>query len=127
LSVLLLLAIVLSVLPRFTASRYFFDIVKHFVCLVWHCTWVPGWETFANRRKNRKLTIFNKIHNKYICLLYLFNCLPPVTSDVNKYNLRNNQNYVPPRCRLRTSASSFIPSTVLLWNNLDISIRNYPT
>jgi hypothetical protein len=50
-----------------------------------------------------------------------------VTSDVNNYNLRNNQNYVPPRCRLRTSASSFIPSTVSLWNNLDISIRNSPT
>ena len=30
-------------------------------------------------------------------------------------------------CRLRTSASSFIPSTVSLWNNLDISIRNSPT
>ena len=27
----------------------------------------------------------------------------------------------------RTSASSFIPSTVSLWNNLDISIRNSPT
>jgi len=50
-----------------------------------------------------------------------------VTSDVNNYNLRNNQNYVPPRCRLRTSACSFIPSTVSLWNNLDISIRNSPT
>jgi hypothetical protein len=50
-----------------------------------------------------------------------------VTSDVNNYNLRNNQNYVPPRCRLRTSASSFIPSTVLLWNKLDMSIRNSPT
>ena len=65
-----------------------------------------GWETLANRRKNSKLTIFYKIHNK-LCPPYLFNCLPPVTSDVNNYNLRNNQNYVPPRCRLRTSASSF--------------------
>ena len=55
---------------------------------------------------------------------YLFNCLPPVTLAVNKHNLRNNQNYVPHRCRLRTSASSFIPSTVSLWNNLDISRRN---
>ena len=86
-----------------------------------------GWETLANRRKNRKLTIFYKIHNK-LCPPYLFiNWLPPVTSDVNNYNLRNNQNYVPPRCRLRTSACSFIPSTVSLWNNLDISIRNSPT
>jgi hypothetical protein len=83
-----------------------------------------GWETLANRRKNRKWTIFYKIHNK-LCPSYLFNCLPPVTSDVNNYNLRNNQNYVPPRCRLRTS--SFIPSAVSLWNNLDISIRNSPT
>jgi hypothetical protein len=31
------------------------------------------------------------------------------------------------RCRLRTSASSFIPSTVSFWNNLEISIRNSPT
>ena len=80
----------------------------------------------ANRRETRKLTTFYKIHNK-LCPPYLFNCLTPVTSDVNSYNLRNNQNYVPPRCRLRTSASSFIPSTVSLWNNLDISIRISPT
>ena len=85
-----------------------------------------GWETLANRRETRRLTTFYKIHNK-LCPPYLFNCLPPVTSDVNSYNLRNNQNYVPPRCRLRTSASSFIPSTVSLWNNLDILIRNSPT
>jgi hypothetical protein len=61
-------------------------------------------------------------NNKLICLLYLFNCLPPVTSDVNKYNLRNNQNYVPPRCRLRTSASSFIPSTVRTFQKIMYSI-----
>jgi hypothetical protein len=41
-----------------------------------------GWEALANRRKNRKLTILYKIHNK-LCPPYLFNCLPPVTSDVN--------------------------------------------
>jgi hypothetical protein len=81
---------------------------------------------FSQSAKNRKLTIFYKIHNK-LCPPYLFYCLPPVTSDVNNYNLRNNQNYVPPRYRLRTSASSFIPTTVSLWNNLDISIRNSPT
>jgi hypothetical protein len=69
--------------------------------------------------KNRKLTIYYKIHNK-LCPPYLSNCLPPVTWDVNNYNLRNNQNYVLPRYRLRTSASSFIPSTVSLWNNLDM-------
>ena len=55
-----------------------------------------GWEILANRRKNRKLTIFYKIYSK-LCPPYLFNCLPPVTSDVNNYNLRNNQNYVSPQ------------------------------
>jgi hypothetical protein len=83
-----------------------------------------GWETLANRWETRKLTTFYKTHNK-LSPPYLFNCLPP--SDVNSYNLRHNQNYVPPRCRLRTSASSCISSTVSLWNNIDISIRNSPT
>jgi hypothetical protein len=64
---------------------------------------------FETRWETRKLNIFYKIHSK-LCPPYLFNCLPPVTSDVNNSNLRNNQNYVPPRCRLRTSASSFILS-----------------
>ena len=69
---------------------------------------------------------FIKFIANYALLIYLTVYLPPVTSDVNtcNYNLRNDQNYVPPRCRLRTSASSFIPSTVSLWNNLDISRRN---
>ena len=56
-----------------------------------------GWETLANLRNKRKLTIYYKIHSK-LCPPYLFNCLPPVASDVSNYNLRNNQNYVPPRC-----------------------------
>jgi hypothetical protein len=55
-----------------------------------------------------------------LCPPYLFNCLPPVASDVNNYNLRNNPNYVPHRCRLGTSASSFIPFII----SLDMSIRN---
>jgi hypothetical protein len=54
-------------------------------------------------------------------------CLHNIHNKNVDIKLRNNQNYVPPRCRLRTSASSFIPSTVSLWNNLDISIRNSPT
>jgi hypothetical protein len=51
-------------------------------------------ETLANRRETRKLTTFYKIHNT-LCPSYLFNCLLPVTSDVNSYNLRNNLEYAP--------------------------------
>ncbi|CAC5357213.1 CETN1 [Mytilus coruscus] len=50
-----------------------------------------------------------------------------VTSDVSGYNLRNNDNYIPPRCRLRITEKSFVPSTVRIWNNLNPTIRNAPT
>ncbi|CAC5389958.1 unnamed protein product [Mytilus coruscus] len=47
-----------------------------------------------------------------------------LTSDVSGYNLRNNDNYIPPRCRLRITEKSFLPSTVRIWNNLNPTIRN---
>ena len=46
---------------------------------------------------------------------------------VTGYNLRNNENYVLPRCRLRISEKSFIPSTVRIWNDLSPTIRNLQT
>ena len=66
------------------------------------------------------------MHNKS-CPQYLSECLPPVASDVSGYNLRNNENYVLPRCRLRISEKSFIPSTVRIWNDLSPTIRNLQT
>jgi hypothetical protein len=36
------------------------------------------------------------------------------------------KNYTTPRSRLRMSMTSFIPSTVSLWNNLDLNIRKSP-
>jgi hypothetical protein len=48
-------------------------------------------------------------------------------SDPSEYNLRNNENYVLPRCRLRISEKSFIPSTVRIWNDLSPTIRNLQT
>ena len=66
------------------------------------------------------------MHNKS-CPQYLSECLPPVASDVSGYNLRNNEKYVLPRCRLRISEKSFIPSTVRIWNDLSPTIRNLQT
>ena len=51
-----------------------------------HASHQTGWETLANRRETRRLTTFYKIHNK-LCPPYLFNCLPPITSDINSYTL----------------------------------------
>jgi hypothetical protein len=50
-----------------------------------------------------------------------------IASDVSGYNLRNNENDVLPRCRLRISEKSFIPSTVRIWNDLSPTIRNLQT
>jgi hypothetical protein len=40
------------------------------------------------------------------------------------HNLRNNENYTTLKSRLRMSMTSFIPSTVSWWNNLDLTVRN---
>ena len=85
-----------------------------------------GWETLVERRKLRKLNIFYRMHNR-LCPQYLYECLPPLVSNTSGYNLRNSNNYAIPRSRLRNSEKSFIPSTVSLWNNLDMSTRNSPT
>ena len=77
------------------------------------------------RHKSRKLTTFYKMHNK-LCPHYLSNCLPPTVSSIGDHNLRNNENYTTPNSRLRMSITSFIPSTVSLWNNLDLNVRNSP-
>ena len=50
--------------------------------------------------------------------------LPPTVADVSNYQLRNNNNYTVPNCRLTTSSKSFIPSTTRLWNSLDEITRN---
>ena len=66
------------------------------------------------------------MHNKS-CPQYLSEYLPPVASDISGCNLRNKENQVLPRCRLRISEKSFIPSTVRIWNNLSPTIRNLQT
>ena len=75
------------------------------------------WETLTERRKNRKLCIFYKMHND-ICPQYLSDCLPSLVSNVSGYNLRNNDNYLTIRPRLNVYAISFVASTISLWNNL---------
>ena len=65
------------------------------------------------------------MHNK-VCPQYLCNGLPLTVSSISDHNLRNNDNYTTPRSRLGMSRASFIPSSVSLWNNLDLNIRNSP-
>lgn len=85
-----------------------------------------GLESLSSRRERRKLSLFYKMHHKLTPPVF-DRLLPPLVADVARYPLRNNENYTLPQNRLTLSENSFIPSTVRLWNNLDIEIRNKPT
>ena len=85
-----------------------------------------GWETLADRRRVRKLTLMYKIVNNDVPS-YLLDLLPNRVNETNIYNLRNNTDFVIPFTRLCSYESSFFPSTLKLWNDLDTPIRNLPT
>ena len=85
-----------------------------------------GWETLAERRKTKKLIFMNKII-KNETPSYMNDLLPSLVSDVSNYNLRNNTNYDLPFCRLRSYETSYFPSTLKLWNDLNTETRNIPT
>ena len=82
-----------------------------------------GWELLSDRRRVRRLSLFYSIHNKsapdYLCDL-----MPLPVGSVSQYNLRNNNNYVLPNCRLEITKKSFFPSTTRDWNNLSPEIIN---
>jgi hypothetical protein len=46
--------------------------------------------------------------------------------SISDHNLRDDENYTTQRSRLRMSMTSFIPSTVSLWNNLALTLRISP-
>lgn len=50
--------------------------------------------------------------------------MPPKIQSTTQYPLRNGQDIILPFCRLTLTSQSFIPSTIKLWNNLNISVRN---
>ena len=58
---------------------------------------------------------------------YLSDLLPNRVNEAVSYDLRNHQNFQVPFSRLCSFDSSFFPSTLRLWNGLDISVRNSPT
>lgn len=82
-----------------------------------------GWESLADRRKNKKLSLMFKIINNE-APSYLTDLLPEQVSALSSYNLRNSQNFEVPFTRLCSYETSFIPSTLKLWNNLDIVTRS---
>ena len=82
-----------------------------------------GWELLSHRRKTRRLSLFYSIHNNtapgYLCTLK-----PPLVNQISNYNLRNNNNYTVPFCRLSNTKKSFFYATINDWNHLSPVIRN---
>ena len=79
-----------------------------------------GWQTLATRRKYFKLLLFYKMFFK-LCPVYLSALVPH--GNITR-TLRNAQNLRQPKCRTDRFYNSFLPSSIRLWNNLPLEIRN---
>ncbi len=82
-----------------------------------------GWQSLSDRRYLQKLSVMYKANNSQLPS-YITDLIPPPVNAVTHYNLRNQNNINIPTARLEIYKSSFVPSTVHLWNELDPTLRN---
>ena len=82
-----------------------------------------GWDQLKVRREVNNLTLLCKIYNN-LAPEYLCDLIPPTVSDTSNFHLRNSQNISQQANRLLQQ--SFFPSTIKLWNTLDLNIRQIP-
>ena len=82
-----------------------------------------GWKPLHVRRETQKLCFMYRVaHN--MTPSYINDLIPPMVGENNNYQLRNQANFRIPYCRTTNSQKSCIPSSLNLWNNLDMSTRN---
>ncbi|CAC5415948.1 unnamed protein product [Mytilus coruscus] len=82
-----------------------------------------GWETLRERRKNHKLILFHQMANNN-SPAYLSNLVPTNFGQSHPYGTRNAGNVPHMPARTTYYHNSFLPSTVRLWNEIPINIRN---
>ena len=82
-----------------------------------------AWEELSVRRKIHKLCHFYKIVNKHTAP-YLADLLPKLVNERSYIPLRTSQNITEYRCRTEKFKKSFFPSTISLWNSIDLDVRN---
>ena len=80
------------------------------------------WDKVKVRREVKKLTLFYQILNN-LAPEYLSDLITPTASETSNYYLRNSQNISQQANRLSLLQQSFFPSTIKLWNTLDLNIR----
>jgi hypothetical protein len=81
-----------------------------------------GSTSLHTRRRIKKLIMMYKIVNN-LAPVYLTELLPPTVGQVQHHFLRNNYNIHNYRPRTATLANSYFPSTINLWNDLEVNIR----
>ena len=85
-----------------------------------------GWVSLKDRRQMQKLILMFK-YSKGELPDYLNSHFPDLVINTNNYFLRNQMNYASIVRRLVIYSNSTIPSSVRMWNELDIDIRNSDT
>ena len=85
-----------------------------------------GWISLSDRRKMQKLSI---VHRAKLGLLpcYLQDIFPNNVSTISHYNLRNSDNFITVPRRTELFNKSFIPSSVDMYNQLDVNIKSSAT
>jgi hypothetical protein len=83
------------------------------------------WDQLKVRREVKNLTLFYNILNN-LAPEYISDLIPPTVSETSNYYLRNSQNISQQVNRLALLQQSFFPSTIKLWNTLDLNIRQIP-
>ena len=70
-----------------------------------------GRRTLSKRRQQHKLSFMYKINNGTVPS-YIQAFIPPFSSEISNYPLRNNRNITVPFNRIITSQKSYIPSSI---------------
>ena len=75
-----------------------------------------------NYKYTKKINFMYKVYNNMVPS-YISDLIPPTVGELNRYPLRNAENSRIPASRTTLMQRSCIPSSIELWNNLDINLR----
>ena len=82
-----------------------------------------AWEELSERRKLNKLIHFYKIAKRLVPM-YLIGLFPPTQGEYSRFSLRSADNFIQLQCRIVRYQESFFPSSIKIWNNLSLDLRN---
>ena len=85
-----------------------------------------GWVSLVERRRQQKLIFMYKSVNGLVPT-YISDLIPRSVGEISTYVLRNQNDITVPFCRTEISRKSRIPSSISVWNSLNIELRNSPS